>query len=122
VKFQFLQLFLNLIGNALKFTKQGIQPHIIVSYELTEPAAIAPDGTKGPHHHIQVADNGIGFDQAFSGKIFQMFHRLHGRTEFEGTGIGLAICKKIIEKHGGVIVAEGKPGVGATFHIYLPTH
>jgi signal transduction histidine kinase len=67
-----------------------------------------------------VADNGIGFEPEYANKIFEVFQRLHGRSEYSGTGIGLAICKKIVENHKGVIRAEGFPGKGAIFHIYLP--
>ena len=69
---------------------------------------------------IIISDNGIGFENEFAGKIFAIFQRLHGRSEYEGSGIGLAICKKIIEHHGGIISADSTPGEGATFTIILP--
>jgi signal transduction histidine kinase len=72
------------------------------------------------YQHISIADNGIGFEQENNKKVFEIFQRLHGRHEYSGTGIGLAICKKIVENHGGVITAEGEPGKGVTIHIYLP--
>jgi signal transduction histidine kinase len=72
-------------------------------------------------HHIIFSDNGIGFAPEYNEKIFEVFQRLHGRDEYPGTGIGLGICKKIIENHGGFIRAEGKSDSGAVFHIYLPT-
>jgi light-regulated signal transduction histidine kinase (bacteriophytochrome) len=72
------------------------------------------------YYHLVFTDNGIGFENEFAGKIFTIFHRLHGRSEYEGSGIGLAICKKIVEHHGGVIYAKGAPGAGATFTIILP--
>jgi light-regulated signal transduction histidine kinase (bacteriophytochrome) len=75
---------------------------------------------KKTYYKINIADNGIGFDQRYAEKIFEIFQRLHNKTEFEGTGIGLAICKKIAQNHSGTIKAEGKPGTGATFSIYLP--
>jgi signal transduction histidine kinase len=77
---------------------------------------------EGPEnfYHISVSDNGIGFEAEDSEKIFERFNRLHGQRDFEGTGTGLAICKKVVERHGGVMTAEGEPDKGATFHIYLP--
>jgi signal transduction histidine kinase len=77
-----------------------------------------PDGTAV--WRITVADNGIGFDEKYCDRIFQIFQRLHGRNEYEGTGIGLAICRKIVERHGGVIAAQSSPGAGAKFVITLP--
>lgn len=122
IKFQFHQLFLNLLSNALKFTRGGVHPEINIKYEMVDGVhaqdAIGKMGKA--YHQISVSDNGIGFDAHFSEKIFEMFHRLHARNEYEGTGIGLAICKKIVENHQGVIVAKGQPGAGATFYIYLP--
>jgi PAS domain S-box-containing protein len=122
IKFQFHQLFLNLLSNALKFSKSGIDPVIKVQSDMIDgidvPGLIVDKETK--YHHFTVSDDGIGFDSKFSDKIFEMFHRLHGRNQYEGTGIGLAICKKIVENHKGAIVAHGLVDGGATFHIYLP--
>jgi len=100
---QFLQLFRNLIGNALKFSQQA--PEICV---------------RAQGHHIIVKDNGIGFPQEFAGKIFDIFQRLNSQDVYSGSGIGLSLCKKIVENHGGTIRAESDPGKGATFHIFLP--
>jgi signal transduction histidine kinase len=72
------------------------------------------------YNHIRFTDNGIGFEEEYSKIIFSLFQRLHGKQDYAGTGIGLALCKKIAENHGGMITAEGIPGEGATFHIYLP--
>jgi PAS domain S-box-containing protein len=122
VPFQFHQLFLNLLSNALKFSKAGTDPCIVVRSELVEGNS-PPDGlgeVAKAHYHLSVSDNGIGFAAEQSEKIFEMFYRLHGRTDYEGTGLGLAICKKIVENHKGSIAAEGRENEGAVFHIYLP--
>ena len=112
---QLAQLFQNLIGNGLKFQKPGESPVVKVSSE-TVPL---PDGA-GAAWRITVEDNGIGFEEKYRERIFQIFQRLHGRSEYEGTGIGLAICRKIVERHGGVIAAHSSPGAGAKFVITLP--
>ncbi len=122
IVFQFRQLMYNLIGNALKFSNAGIPPHIsiksrnIKGSELTNKELL-PDKT---YCHITVADNGIGFDPQYSERIFGVFQRLHGREHYQGTGIGLAIVKKIVENHNGFITATSKLGKGATFDLYLP--
>lgn len=110
---QMRQLFQNLIGNALKFRKPDAAPVICVT-------AAVRNGSTPPRLELVVADNGIGFDQKYADKIFVIFQRLHGRGEYEGTGIGLAICKKIVERHGGLIQASSVAGQGATFAITLP--
>jgi len=107
---QMHQLFQNLIGNALKF--HGDEPPVI---EVSSP------GCSDAICEIRIRDNGIGFDQKCAERIFAPFQRLHGRSRFEGSGMGLAICKKIVERHGGTIRAESAPGDGATFVIHLPT-
>jgi light-regulated signal transduction histidine kinase (bacteriophytochrome) len=113
VRFQIRQLFINIISNSLKFSKTDIRPHIIIDTEV-----IHEDNKK--YYHIIISDNGIGFDPVYKEKIFDIFQRLHGQSEYTGTGIGLAICKKVIENHHGMISAHGEVGKGATFHIYLP--
>lgn len=113
---QMRQLFQNLIANSLKFNNKET-PEICVSSELVSGKEYAL--SKGAYK-IYVEDNGIGFEKEYAKKIFDIFQRLHGRLEYEGTGIGLAICKKIVEAHGGSITAEGKQGEGATFTITLP--
>ena len=118
---QMSQLFSNLILNAIKYKKKDIDPVIKITSEISLPTDIniigAPD-TK--YLKIEISDNGIGFDEQYSTKIFELFQRLHTKAEYEGTGIGLAICKKIVQNHQGFIKAIGKLGVGATFEIYLP--
>jgi light-regulated signal transduction histidine kinase (bacteriophytochrome) len=106
---QLVQLFQNLIGNAIKY-RRPVRPEIHVS---------ARRG--GPDEWIfSVCDNGIGIEPKYFDKIFLMFQRLHSRDEFSGTGIGLTLCKKIAERHGGRIWVERNPGPGSTFHISLP--
>jgi PAS domain S-box-containing protein len=122
IPFQFHQVFFNLLTNALKFTKPGKNPYILIRSAII-PVERVPGIQKSAaatYYHISVSDNGIGFPPEQSDRIFEVFQRLHSRDEYKGTGIGLAICKKIVENHNGVIRAEGKPGEGATFHIYLP--
>jgi signal transduction histidine kinase len=115
---QMRQLFQNLIGNALKFHREGVTPFIsITGRVLTEMGEASPPVR---YCEIRVADNGIGFDQKYVDRIFGIFQRLHGRTEYEGTGIGLSVCRKIVERHGGTIIAESSPDAGATFIIKLP--
>lgn len=121
---QMRQLLQNLIGNALKYHKAGEPP--IVTIEGTTLAEPVPHGSHVATDSAQlcqivVRDNGIGFEDRYQDRIFQLFQRLHGRNEYEGTGIGLAICKKIVERHGGTITARGTPGVGAVFTILMPT-
>jgi signal transduction histidine kinase len=106
---QIRQLFQNLISNAVKFRREGVPP--LVRVEGRERGGVA---------EIRVHDNGIGFDPRYADRIFRVFERLHGRGEYEGTGIGLALCRKIAERHGGAIAAESTPGEGSTFIVTLP--
>ena len=115
---QLAQLFQNLIGNGLKFQRPGETPVVKVWSEAVTPSD--GSGADGAGWRITVEDNGIGFDEKYRDRIFQIFQRLHGRNEYEGTGIGLAICRKIVERHGGVIAAQSSPGAGAKFVITLP--
>jgi signal transduction histidine kinase len=117
------QLFYNLIGNALKFRKKEVSPEIYISAEkmkLTELSQYISDTGKTSFYKISVADNGIGFDPKYAEEIFMVFKRLHSYHEFEGTGVGLSICKKIIEKHNGFIKADSKVNEGSVFWIALP--
>lgn len=116
VKVEAAQIFQNIISNALKYAKAGVPAEITVTSEL-----FSNNGNPRPNHcRISIADNGIGFDETYMNKIFNMFQRLHGKSEYEGTGIGLAIVKKIIEKHNGAITAQSRENEGATFIITLP--
>ncbi|WP_323762455.1 ATP-binding protein [Maricaulis sp.] len=110
---QMHQLFLNLLANALKFRRPGVQPSISIegSVEVGENGAMA---------RIAVADNGVGFEPRHAERIFGMFERLHGRDEFDGTGVGLATCRKIAERHAGELTAWGEPDAGAVFTLLLP--
>lgn len=113
---QFQQLLSNLISNGIKYSKPEVSPVIKINAEI-----VTVEEFPGKQFwKINVADNGIGFQQEYEHKIFELFKRLHGKTDYEGTGIGLAICKKIAQKHGGFIRAFGIPGAGAVFSIYLP--
>jgi len=104
------QLFHNLIGNGLKFHRDGVRPEVTLRASEAEHAMI----------RIEVSDNGIGFDAHYCDTIFTMFKRLHSRTRYDGTGIGLPICRKIVERHGGDIGAVSTPGEGSTFWLTLP--
>tara|TARA_R110000868_G_scaffold58183_11_gene179886 strand:- start:8853 stop:11180 length:2328 start_codon:yes stop_codon:yes gene_type:complete len=110
---QMHQLFLNLLSNSMKFHRKGVEPNIMVegSVEVGEAGAVA---------RISVTDNGIGFEARHADRIFGMFERLHGREEFDGTGVGLATCRKIVEHHSGELTAWGEPQAGAVFTIVLP--
>jgi signal transduction histidine kinase len=108
---QLRQLMQNLISNALKFRREDVIPEVRID------ATVADDNVE-----LRVHDNGIGFESQYGLRIFRVFERLHGRTEYPGTGIGLALCRKIAERHGGGIVADGEPGVGSTFTVTLPVH
>jgi PAS domain S-box-containing protein len=121
---QMKQLFDNLLNNSIKFRKAGVPPVITIS-------CLRLSRRQQEKHHldagntwfrINFADNGIGFEPEYNERIFQIFQRLHGKSEFPGSGIGLAICKKIIDQHKGLIYATGKPDNGATFTIILPEH
>lgn len=116
IPFQIEQLFTNLLNNALKFSRKGVKP--LIKVKMEDNVYTLMGGL--PYHKITIADNGIGFDPQFSERIFQVFQRLHVRNQFEGTGIGLAICKKIMDNHKGVITAEGKPDEGAVFTLLFP--
>ena len=118
---QISQLFTNLLDNALKYSRPEVMPHIKISCilrkgeDLIHPLAISHKN----YYQITFADNGIGFDQQHEQKIFELFQRLHSLQEYAGTGIGLAICKRIVSNHNGFIIAYGNPGNGSAFSIYF---
>ena len=115
------QLFQNIISNALKFTVPGKTPVITIKAAITRETLFHTEHHVSDNYcRIEVTDNGIGFDEKYSSKIFTLFQRLNSRDQYEGTGIGLAIVKKIVDKHNGQIVANSTPGMGATFTILLP--
>jgi light-regulated signal transduction histidine kinase (bacteriophytochrome) len=121
---QLQQLFQNLVGNALKYQQAGTPPVInIKSKEVLGKDASLPvreEDVARRFYLIEVSDNGIGFDQSDAERIFNVFTRLHGKTEYNGSGIGLSIVRKVVENHNGYIWAESEPGNGATFKVMLP--
>ena len=119
IEFMFRQLLQNLISNSLKYHRPGVSPVIRVNYQRIEPDYATPKSSD-LMHQLTVSDNGIGFDPAYSQRIFQLFQRLHGRSQYTGTGIGLAICHRIMQNHNGTILAEAVPNQGATFTMRWP--
>jgi light-regulated signal transduction histidine kinase (bacteriophytochrome) len=117
---QMRQLLQNLLSNALKFRCAGRTPEVRLSGRLYTPERPEHRAAAPPLCEITVADNGIGFRQDYADRILGIFQRLHGRSEYPGTGIGLATCRKILERHGGTIAASGRPGEGAVFTCTLP--
>ncbi len=123
VPVQLSQLFTNLIDNAIKYSRPEVKPRIKITASIVEgkkidhPAA----NTHTEYHAIKIADNGIGFEKEYATKIFELFQRLHNKNEYSGTGIGLAIVKKVVTNHNGFIISEGKLNIGSTFTIYIPT-
>lgn len=120
IPFQFRQLFQNLISNSLKFSRPGVRSHITIKSRLISGTKLNKLPLHKKYYHIIYTDNGIGFDPKYKNRIFEVFQRLHSRDEYVGTGIGLAICKRIIENHHGIITATGKLGKGARFDIFVP--
>jgi two-component system, chemotaxis family, CheB/CheR fusion protein len=127
--FQFRQVFNNLISNSFKFIKPGIAPHIKIESVIEDYSEAQINNPSIPsgklssdksYCHIIFSDNGIGFKNQFKDQIFEVFQRLHGKEEYGGTGIGLAIVKKIVENHNGIITSTSELGMGARFDIYIP--
>ena len=115
---QVQQVFSNLISNALKYSKKDAAPQIQISVDKVKGKSI---GKPNEYYlKIEVQDNGIGFDPLYEEKIFEVFQRLYSKNQYEGTGIGLAICKKVMQLHNGLIFAKGYPDEGALFILYFP--
>ncbi|MFN0119417.1 MAG: sensor histidine kinase [Blastocatellia bacterium] len=120
---QMRQMLQNLIGNSLKFQRPDIPPVVRVSARVHQEetaAGAAPEGEGRLFCELRVADNGIGFDEKYLDRIFTVFQRLHTRDKYEGTGVGLSVCRRIAERHGGTITAESAPDQGAVFIVTLP--
>ena len=119
---QFRQLFQNLLSNSLKFIRSDVKPKITITHKYLSPVEVKSYNMAKASKYLQISfkDNGIGFDKQFAEKIFTIFQRLHSRSEYEGTGIGLAICRRITENHGGTIMAKGEPNKGSIFTIIIP--
>lgn len=122
ISMQLQELFTNILSNSIKFRKPNQQPHILIQCEIVKGSALDNfDGVQDEeYYHLSFIDNGIGFEQEYANIIFEILQKLHGQNEYEGTGIGLAICKKVVENHNGFIAARGVPGTGCTIHVYLP--
>ena len=122
IPFQFRQLLYNLISNSLKFAKVNQTPTMVITCTNATGASLKNEKLIADinYWHISFADNGIGFEKQYSQRIFEVFQRLHGKKEYVGTGIGLAIVKKIVENHSGIITAQGEINKGAIFNIYIP--
>ncbi len=123
IPLQMSQLFGNLISNSLKFSKPDVKPHLRITTSLLtkDDVSAFPVNTNGTRYYrIAIRDNGIGFSQEYAAQIFNIFQRLHGNSEYAGTGIGLAMCKKIVQNHRGDIYAEGNVNDGAVFSVILP--
>jgi PAS domain S-box-containing protein len=119
---QMQQLFQNLLSNALKFSKKEVPPEITIQHEFIKRENTHSDDLWPTNEYLQISfnDNGIGFKQEYAEKIFNLFDRLNSTSAYEGTGIGLAVCKKIVENHGGTITARSEPGKGSEFTILIP--
>lgn len=122
IPFQLHQLFENLLSNALKYHKKGVAPQIEITCGTVSGADMPGQNQirNKNYHRISITDNGLGFPQEYAHKLFQLFSRLHNNKEISGTGIGLTICKKVVDNHHGLITAESKINEGATFHVFLP--
>jgi len=119
---QMRQLFQNLIDNAVKFHRKDDAPIVKIHSEFIRDneGEANGDSGNGGFCQITIADNGVGFDEKYADRVFGVFQRLHGRSEYRGTGIGLAVCRKVVELHGGTITVKSIPGQGTAFMVLLP--
>lgn len=121
---QLSQLFQNLLSNAIKFRRQDVLPEIQINWSIVKATTItsllAENTLVKAYDRIDVSDNGIGLDKRHEDRIFKVFQRLHGKSEYEGTGIGLAICEKVVTNHNGIISVESQLGIGTTFSVFFP--
>jgi signal transduction histidine kinase len=122
IPFQFRQIMHNLISNALKFSNPDIPPHIIIKSRIIKGSKSNEETllSETKYCHISVSDNGIGFDPQYKERIFEAFQRLHSQAEYSGTGVGLAIVKKVVDNHNGIVKVTSKLDEGSTFNIYIP--
>lgn len=122
VPYQIKQLLINLLGNSIKYSKQNVPPVVRITGATVAGSRLPEEWVTPEKNYLKltIADNGIGFEQKYAARIFELFQRLHGKDQYSGTGIGLSICKKVVENHNGSISAFGEPGLGAVFNIYLP--
>jgi light-regulated signal transduction histidine kinase (bacteriophytochrome) len=120
--FQFQQLFVNLISNSIKYSKPDVHPHIRIISKMVKGSSVEEKAADHEMNYwkLTVEDNGIGFDTRFSNKIFEVFQRLHAKDKYGGSGVGLAICKKVVETHRGFIDVSSVIGEGSAFNIYIP--
>lgn len=123
VPHQLSQMFFNLLSNSMKFSKPEVAPVVEINCQIISVPEFAElRKADNRYYHIEIKDNGIGFEEEFARKIFEAFQRLHSKSEFGGTGIGLAIVKKVVENHHGVVDAQSTPGAGSVFNVYLPVN
>jgi len=124
IRFQFRQLLQNLISNSLKFSIPDIPPQINITSSIVSGKKVKNKQLDAhtDYCHIVYTDNGIGFSPEYNERVFQVFQRLHNRSEYKGTGMGLAICRRIIENHHGIITASGKLNKGVQFDMYIPVN
>jgi len=122
IPFQFRQMMINIITNSLKFSRPGFPPEIRIVSDVAKGNELSSEklSPDKKYCHLMISDNGIGFEQKYGDKIFELFQRLHGKNDYPGTGIGLAIVKRIVENHNGFIDVNAAPNKGAIFHIYIP--
>jgi signal transduction histidine kinase len=121
IRFQFVQLFTNILSNSLKFRRPEVSPKVYIESVVEDEPVYDGQVMEGKSYlHLTVRDNGIGFENEYANKVFDVLQKLHGQNEYQGTGLGLAICKKIVQNHQGFIWADAEPGRGTAIHIYLP--